>query len=185
MGDPRTAALGRRDFLRRAAALPFLLGPAAALAGDDPPPKGGGQFPGLILRQREPENLEFPFPTLDAFITPNNLFYVRNHFPLPKIDVGAWRLKVEGAVEKPLELGHDELRKLPTRTQAVTLECAGNGRAFLVPQARGVGWELGAVGTAEWAGVPLAAVLERAGVRDAAVDVVLEGADAGQVADPP
>jgi DMSO/TMAO reductase YedYZ molybdopterin-dependent catalytic subunit len=62
----------------------------------------------------------------------------------------------------------------------LTLECAGNGRAFLSPKAKGVQWELGAVSTAEWTGVPLAALLEKAGVKKGAVDVVLEGTDTGE-----
>src|SRR4029077_9019345 len=65
------------------------------------------------------------------------------------------------------------------------LECAGNSRVFLVPKASGVPWELGAVGTAAWSGVPLAAILDRAGIRDGAVEVILEGADTGEVREPP
>src|SRR5207244_2932017 len=112
-------------------------------------------------------------------------FYVRNHFPTPALDAKAWRLRVEGAVDRPLELTLDQVRDLPSRTLAVTLECAGNGRAFLVPKAKGVPWELGAVSTAEWTGVPLAAVLDKAGVRPGAVEVILEGADRGEPANDP
>src|SRR5437879_1116288 len=84
------------------------------------------QSDGLIPRQRNPDNLEFPFATLDSFITPNEKFYVRNHFAQPKVEVGSWRLKVEGAVERPLQITFEELRKLPARTVTATLECAGN-----------------------------------------------------------
>jgi DMSO/TMAO reductase YedYZ molybdopterin-dependent catalytic subunit len=135
----------------------------------------------LIVREKEPENLEFPFQILDRFLTPNEQFYTRCHFPIPKVEVASWRLKVEGAVERPLELTHAELLQLPTRSAPVLLECAGNGRSFLVPKAKGVPWELGAVNTAEWTGVPLAVLLQKAGLRDTAVDVVLEGADAGEL----
>src|SRR5262249_45961604 len=116
---------------------------------------------------------------LDSFLTPNELFYVRNHFPQPAVDAKAWRLKVEGAVERPLELTVEQVRELPSRTLPLTLECAGNGREFLVPKTKGVQWGLGAVSTAEWTGVPLGVVLERAGVRPGAVEVILEGADRG------
>src|SRR5262249_49811328 len=75
--------------------------------------------------------------------------------------------------------------KLPSRTIPALLECAGNGRAFLVPRARGVAWQLGAVGTAEWTGVPLSAILDRAGVRAGAVEVILEGADSGEFREDP
>src|SRR5258708_5507976 len=54
----------------------------------------------LIPRERDPENLEFPFSSLDSFLTPNKLFYVRNHFAAPKLDANTWRLRVSGAVEK-------------------------------------------------------------------------------------
>src|SRR5438105_989908 len=96
----------------------------------------------LVARQKDPNNFESPFHALDNFITPNDKFFVRNHFAQPKIDVQTWRLKIEGAVERPLELSHDDLLKLPSRTQTATLECAGNGRAFLTPKAKGVQWEL-------------------------------------------
>jgi DMSO/TMAO reductase YedYZ molybdopterin-dependent catalytic subunit len=125
-------------------------------------------------------NLEFPFATLDGFLTPNELFYVRNHFRAPQVDVKAWKLQVAGAVERPLELTYEQVQALPARTLTVTLECAGNGRSFLSPKAKGVQWELGAVSTAEWTGVPLAAVLERAGLRKGAVEVILDGADRGE-----
>src|SRR5204862_6183777 len=86
---------------------------------------------------------------------------------------------------RPLELSYEEVRKLPARSAPLLLECAGNSRVFLVPKASGVPWELGAVGTAMWTGVPLAAILDRAGVRDGAVEVILEGADSGEVRAPP
>jgi DMSO/TMAO reductase YedYZ molybdopterin-dependent catalytic subunit len=136
---------------------------------------------GLIPRQRNPDNLEFPFATLDSFITPNEKFYVRNHFVQPKLEIGSWRLKVEGAIERELTLTYDELGKLPAQTVTAVLECCGNGRALLVPKVKGVPWQLGAVGNARWTGVPLAAVLRRAGLRDSAVEVVLEGADSGEI----
>jgi DMSO/TMAO reductase YedYZ molybdopterin-dependent catalytic subunit len=68
---------------------------------------------------------------------------------------------------------------MPTRTVTATLECAGNGRGLVKPPLRGVGWQQGAVSNAEWVGVPLAAVLDKAGIRGSAVDVVLEGTDKG------
>jgi DMSO/TMAO reductase YedYZ molybdopterin-dependent catalytic subunit len=138
----------------------------------------------LIVRNREPENLEFPFTTLNSFITPNESFYVRNHFPRPRLEVRSWRLRVEGAVDRPLELSLDDVRGMATRTQTALLECAGNTRAFLRPPVRGVQWETGAVGNADWAGVPLAAILERAGVRNTAAEVILEGADRGEIVEP-
>ncbi len=77
------------------------------------------------------------------------------------------------------------MRDLPPETRVATLECAGNGRVFLVPQVAGAQWELGAVGNAEWTGVPLAALLQRAGLQEDACEIVLEGADRGAPTEPP
>jgi DMSO/TMAO reductase YedYZ molybdopterin-dependent catalytic subunit len=136
---------------------------------------------GLIIREQEPLNLEMPFSTLGGFITPNESFYVRCHFPVPELAAEAWRLKVEGDVEAPFELSYEELRGMEWRTIAATLECAGNNRIFLEPKVKGVQWGLGAVGNASWTGVPLSALLARARVKANAVEVILEGADEGEV----
>src|SRR5260370_10385473 len=74
---------------------------------------------------------------------------------------------------------------MPSETRVATLECAGNSRVFLVPQVEGAQWELGAVGNAEWTGVPLRALLERAGMEEGACEIVLEGADHGTPKEPP
>jgi DMSO/TMAO reductase YedYZ molybdopterin-dependent catalytic subunit len=140
---------------------------------------------GMILREIDPLNLEMPFGSLAAFITPVDRFFVRSHFSVPRIDLNSWRLKVEGEVENPLELTFNELKAIASLTLPVTLECAGNGRAFLTPQAKGAQWERGAVSNAEWTGVPLAEVLRRAGVKKSSREVILEGADEGEIKEPP
>ncbi len=133
----------------------------------------------MIIRQKEPVNLEMPFDRLDSFLTPAELFYIRSHFPQPKLEVGSYELRIEGAVGNPLVLSYEELKAMPSETRVATLECAGNSRVFLVPQVEGAQWELGAVGNAEWTGVPLRALLERARINDEACEIVLEGADQG------
>lgn len=173
----------RRAFLSTAAALPIALrfaNFAAAQPGAQP-----GAFPGMITRQLEPSNLEFPFATLDTFLVPTERFYVRNHFAAPRLDAATWTLDISGAVDRPLRLSYEELRNMESRTTTVTLECAGNNRVDLTPRERGVLWSSGAVGNAEWTGTPLSAVLQRAGVRASAVEIVLEGADEGTVNDEP
>lgn len=145
---------------------------------------GEDRYPGLILRQKDPDNLELPFSALDGSITPNERFFVRNHFDVPKIDVDAWCLRIEGAVDRPCELTHKELCRMPVRSVVAVLECSGNNRVFVPALKVGLRWELGAVGNAAWSGVPLAAALALAGVRRDAVDVVLEGADKGSYGDP-
>ena len=135
----------------------------------------------MITRTPEPVNLESPSASLQTFITPNERFYVRNHFKQPSISADSWKLKVEGAVARPQELSYRDLLAMPTRTQTVMFECAGNGRLYLVPKEGGVQWLSGAAGNAAWTGVPLLALLQKAGVKSSAVDVMFEGADAGEL----
>lgn len=139
---------------------------------------------GRIVHSEAPLNVEMPFETVDSFVTPTESFYVRTHFPIPKIDRDAWWLHVEGEVEKPFAINYEELLELEPRTMPVTLECAGNNRDFLEPKVKGVQWGLGAVGTAEWTGVPLSALLDRAAVKSNGCEVILEGADCGMLEDP-
>ena len=139
----------------------------------------------MITREKEPPNLETPFTALESFVTPNDRFYVRCHFPIPKINERDWRLKIEGKVARPCELTMDEMRQMPAQTITATLECAGNSRVFLVPKVKGVQWELGAVGNAKWTGVRLRDVLQRAEIADQAREIILEGADNGTISEPP
>ena len=139
---------------------------------------------GRIVRSEAPLNLEMPFETAESFITPTESFYVRMHFPIPTIDRDAWWLHVEGEVEKPFAINYEQLLEFESVTIPVTLECAGNNRNFLEPKVKGVQWGLGAVGTAEWTGVPLSVLLNRAVVKSNAREVVLEGADHGILDDP-
>ena len=139
---------------------------------------------GKIILSEEPLVLETPLEKLDRFITPTKSFYVRTHFPVPKIDQNKWRLRVEGEVETPFEINYDELLKLESQKIPVTLECAGNNRSFLEPKVKGVQWGLGGVGNAEWTGVPLSILLDRAGVKSNACEIILEGADRGKLEDP-
>src|SRR5260370_2899262 len=134
---------------------------------------------GLIIRQKEPKNLEAPFDRIDSYLTPTALFYVRAHFPTPTLARAFYQPRLDGAVRRPFTLTYDELRSMPSETRVATLECAGNSRVFLVPQVQGAQWELGAVSNAEWTGVPLRALLERADLAEDSCEIVLEGADRG------
>jgi DMSO/TMAO reductase YedYZ molybdopterin-dependent catalytic subunit len=139
---------------------------------------------GRIVRGENPLNLEMPFSSLDSFLTPTKSYYVRTHFPIPAIDREAWLLQVEGEVEKPFAINYEQLTALESVTAPVTLECAGNNRNFLEPKVEGVQWRLGAVGTAEWTGVPLSVLLDRGTLKPNACEVVLEGADGGPLEEP-
>jgi DMSO/TMAO reductase YedYZ molybdopterin-dependent catalytic subunit len=134
---------------------------------------------------QSPENSETPLADIHGWVTPTRLFFVRNHFAVPEIDGTAWRLSVGGAVDRPLDLTLNDLQSLPQRTLLATLECAGNGRSFLAQKAPGVQWSAGAVAHAEWSGVPLCDVLELAGLRADAVEIVCQGADIGSEPDHP
>ena len=135
---------------------------------------------GLVVHRAHPLNCETSVAALlGGVVMPNAHFYVRNHFQIPNLDPTTWRLRVRGLVDRPLELSLRELTTMPSRTTVVTLECAGNGRSWLEPRVPGEQWELGAVSTAEWTGVPLVEVLDRAGIRAGAREVVFRGADGG------
>ncbi|WP_147471587.1 sulfite oxidase [Nocardia stercoris] len=136
---------------------------------------------GLIVLRADPLNAETPLSALTGRTTPNALFYQRNHFRIPVLDPNRWRLRIGGLVAHPSEWTLADLRRMPSRTTTVTLECAGNGRTALEPPAPGEQWGLGAVGTADWTGVPLLEVLARAGLADDARAVVFRGADRGPV----
>jgi DMSO/TMAO reductase YedYZ molybdopterin-dependent catalytic subunit len=137
---------------------------------------------GLVVHRAHPLNSETSIPALiGSVVMPNAHFYVRNHFQIPQLNPDAYRLTVSGAVDRGLSLGLRELRNMPSQTLVATLECAGNGRTLFDPPVPGEKWNLGAVSTAEWTGVPLVEVFDRAGVRSQAQDVLFRGADGGVV----
>ncbi|THA77261.1 sulfite oxidase [Streptomyces sp. A0592] len=124
-------------------------------------------------------NHGLPLEALRYEVTPPGLHYVLVHYDIPAADADGWRLTVGGRVGTPLSLDLDALRALPAVTRRVTMECAGNGRALLSPRPVSQPWLVEAVGTADWTGVPLGLVLDRAGVRPDAVEAVFTGADHG------
>ena len=126
-----------------------------------------------------PENSETPLEAICSWVTPTRLFFVRNHFDVPTLDVSDWRLTIDGCVERPTVLSWEQLNDLPRRSVFATVECAGNGRSFLNPPVKGVQWGAGAIAHAEWTGVPLHIVLQKAGIKAEAVEVVFTGADRG------
>src|SRR5262245_12506251 len=131
----------------------------------------------MIVRSGRPEDLEMPPAGFDDFITPTEHFFVRSHVLVPKVDLSQWRLNVEGHVSKQITVSMDELRRMPSVELIGVLECAGNGRSFYDPPVAGLQWTNGAVGNGRWRGVRLRDVLERAGVKDGAVEVLFDGAD--------
>jgi DMSO/TMAO reductase YedYZ molybdopterin-dependent catalytic subunit len=130
----------------------------------------------LVMINPAPYNAEAPPAALAGDITPTRLHYVRSNFAVPGHD---GTLEIGGAVDSPASLTVEDLREMPSREQAVTLECAGNGRLDMRPLPTGEPWGDHAVSTARWTGVPLHEVLPRVGPSAAGVQVRFEGADHG------
>src|SRR2546425_3979753 len=120
----------------------------------------------------EPLNAETPLAALEEALTPESEFFVRSHFRRHDMAPRKPVLEVVGAIEHPLRLNLADLEAMGTRTLAVTVECAGNGRAGLQPLPAGEPWGLGAVSTARWTGVPLRAVLASAGLKRPVVEIL-------------
>lgn len=124
-----------------------------------------------------------------GYVVPNGLFFVRNHTRTPRLEAATWRLTVTGSgITRPLELTYDDILALPARSVIRHIECAGNGRSLFEAaygkKAQGTQWKFGAIGVAEWTGVPLREVLARAGLKATAVDVMAEGLDDSRVRRP-
>ena len=141
-----------------------------------PPTDGLVTLEELALATR---NRGMPLEAMRYDVTPTGLHYLLIHFDIPFVDPSTWTLSVGGATERAFRLTLDEVRALPASTIPVTMECAGNGRARLSPRPLSQPWLHEAIGTAEWTGAPLHLVLEQAGLRDDALEVVFTGADRG------
>src|SRR5215208_6849721 len=168
--------LSRRELLRLGAAGTLLL--TAGSAARSPAAAAQASAPaGPIVKPLPPEwfiplgtNAEMRWDAMrgEAYATPNERFFVRNHTSTPRIDPDTWRLRVFGSGlqrEEGVELGYRDLLRMPSRSLAAFVECAGNGRSLFAAQqgtpVPGTQWGLGAVGMARWRGVPLREVLER------------------------
>jgi sulfane dehydrogenase subunit SoxC len=124
-------------------------------------------------------NHGMPLEALRYPVTPVGLHYLLIHYDIPAVDPHVWRLDVGGQVDRELSLTLDDLRRRPAAEVAVTMECAGNGRARLAPRPISQPWLSEAVGTGRWRGSPLRRLLEEAGCRDGAVEVLFTGLDHG------
>jgi DMSO/TMAO reductase YedYZ molybdopterin-dependent catalytic subunit len=147
---------------------------AAGQAGAGP--RAGGSR--LVIRNARPLDAESPLEALRTFETSNDVFFVRSHHALPPDLSTPWTLTIDGDVAHPVTLRLEDVRRMGAEHRSSTIECAGNGRGRLeLPATSGVQWGFGAVSTATWTGVPLAALLERAGVRASALHFWMEAAD--------
>jgi len=190
----RQMGISRRRFLALLAA-----GGGAALVGSlggvgalSHPRAASAAPPGDLLVKPTPPEYFYDFGSnkemrWDVMYTrgyevPNELFFVRDHSRTPRIDSSTWQLRVEGSgVSRPREFAYDEIVSMPSVSVLKFIECAGNGRSFFESaygqRAQGGQWHLGAIGVAMWTGVPLREVLDRAGLKRTARDVMPEGLD--------
>lgn len=137
----------------------------------------------LLRLTARPVQLETPFSVFnEGVITPNDAFFVRYHLAdhPTKVDPDTFRLRVRGKVATPLELSLDELKRLAPPVDLVAVnQCSGNSRGHFTPRVNGGQLSHGAMGNARWTGVPLKAVLEKAGVAKEARQVSFDGLDKG------
>jgi sulfite oxidase len=159
----------------------------AALAQGAPPAAPAApkplDMPGkapLIVLQERPLVAETPAHLLDDDVTPTARFFIRNNGGMPDAvsDPKAWKIKIDGEVNTPLELSLGDIEsRFALVTHQLQLECGGNGRVAFVPEARGNQWGNGAIGCASWTGVRLADVLKAAGLKPSAIYTAHYGAD--------
>lgn len=134
----------------------------------------------LIMLTDRPPQLETPLFYFREDLTPNEAFFVRWHYAgIPtRVDLDTFKLKVTGLVDNPLSYSIEELKKNfePTSIVAVA-QCSGNSRRYFDPQVPGGQWQNGAVGNAKWTGVPLSALLQKAGIKKEAAEISFAGLD--------
>ena len=168
--------LPRRDFIikgsaalaalavfqsRFAQAFPSRAGETVIAWLDQPPPDPDPADQDLLV-----------WEDLDSWLTPNDKFFSISHFDRPVIDAASWKLEIDGLVKKPMSLTLADLKARPRQEVVFTVECSGN---------HGFPFFIGGIGNAAWAGTPLAAILEEAGVKENGIEVVFWGVDAGEV----
>jgi DMSO/TMAO reductase YedYZ molybdopterin-dependent catalytic subunit len=124
-------------------------------------------------------NRGMPLEALRYPITPASMHYLLVHYDIPEVNTNEWSLKIGGRVANPLSLTLDNIRQRPAKTMAITMECAGNGRALFKPRRISQPWLHEAIGTAEWTGTSLRGLLEAAGLNPDTVEIVFTGLDRG------
>jgi DMSO/TMAO reductase YedYZ molybdopterin-dependent catalytic subunit len=169
--------LPRRDFIiKGSAALAALAVFQSRFAQAFPSRAGETVVPWLdkLAENPVPEVIktQLVWEDLDSWVTPNDKFFSIAHFDRPVIDANAWKLEIDGLVNKPMALTLADLKARPRQEMVFTVECSGND---------GLPFFNGGIGNARWAGAPLAALLEEAGVKENGIEVVFWGTDAGDV----
>lgn len=172
--------LSRRDWIRSfagssvaAAAWSLARSPIGAFGAPATSQAAGG---GEIIPFIEPQHIDIKggainWPELREWITPMGDFFNVSHYGMKTVNAEGWKLNIAGLVEKPIALTLDQIKARPKKEITATLECSGNGASAKF---------MGAIGNAKWAGTPLAALLQEAGVSPDAVEIAFWGADQGQ-----
>lgn len=181
--DLRPSSMDRRRLLGLAAGaalLPSAVLSAAAAAAKKAAVSGDGIPTArrrLLQLNQFAINAETPLDALTTYLTPNDLFFVRNHWNPMYPSLKTWSLTVDGEVERPREFGLADLKAMPRTTVTCVLQCAGNGRALHRPAVAGIQWMYGAVGNARWTGVRVKDLLDRAGLKAGARHLHAFGSD--------
>jgi DMSO/TMAO reductase YedYZ molybdopterin-dependent catalytic subunit len=138
----------------------------------------------LIKLSYRPPNYETPISYFRKAITPNDAFFVRYHLSnIPEVDAKRWKLAIDGdGASSPMQIGLDDLKRLPAVEVTAVCQCSGNRRGLFQPHVAGVEWGYGAMGCARWKGVRLKDLLDQAGLKKEAVEIVFNGTD-GPVSD--
>jgi DMSO/TMAO reductase YedYZ molybdopterin-dependent catalytic subunit len=184
----RDLGVSRRRFLQLAAAGAAGTAAAGSLLGGvtrawaDHTPVVKPTPPELFFIRGTNREMKWEAMKGQGYKTPIDRFFVRNHTATPHIDPSTWRLRIFGSgVRREIELTYDDILDMPAHSETKFIECAGNARSFFASvqgmPASGTQWLLGAIGVAEWTGVRLSTVLDRAGVKKKAVDVMPRGLD--------
>ena len=164
--------MDRRDFLRRSGMTltGLLLSPWAVYAF--PSREGEELIPFADQPPTPPsERGLLDWNEFDTFITPNDEFFNVSHYDKPEIDLATWKLEVSGLVDNPLMLTIDDIKARPRQEVTFTLECSGN---------HGFASFTGGIGTAKWAGTPLAPILKEANIQEDGIEVIFFGHDVGE-----
>src|SRR5205085_8016305 len=137
----------------------------------------------LIKLTYRPPNYETPMDYFKTAVTPNDAFFVRYHLSdIPEVDAAKWKLSIGGeGANGRAELNLDALKRLPAHEVTAVCQCSGNRRGLFQPHVPGVEWGYGAMGCARWKGARLKDVLERAGIKKEAIEIVFHGTDRGAI----
>ena len=178
----------RREFFKTSIVASAALIGTKLSAGQTHQPKDGQKISDMAFPEKRPmitysdrpPLLESPRSVFAKGITSNDDFFVRWHLPdIPtKIDLESFTIKIDGLVEKEINITLKELRNDFEQVEVTAvLQCGGNSRSAFTPMAGGIQWGSGAMGCAKWKGVRLSDLLNKAGLKKDAHWIGFNGKD--------